>query len=52
MDYENIETDVLLTQVKEIAKVLKSRLEEGESEAKKNPLRRLMNVYQSWMWIT
>lgn len=35
MDYENIEIDVLLTQVKEIAKVLKSRLEEGEPEAKK-----------------
>lgn len=33
-DYTNIETDALLSQVKEIAEVLKERLDEGESKAK------------------
>ena len=34
MDYENMETDVLLSQVKEIAEILKNRLDEGEAKAK------------------
>ncbi len=34
MNYESIETDVLLSQVREITEVLKNRLDEGEPKAK------------------
>jgi len=36
MDYENMETDELLSQVKKIAEVLKNRLDEGEAKAKES----------------